>query len=113
MKRELKEYLESPPSGPPTSPNLMKRELKEIDVRAEMPGSDHKLTFVQFDCMIRIGWGTWITYNERSFKALNADTQDVIWEVSGEKIVEGDGKFETFQFSLHEIRGGSSPSEGE
>jgi hypothetical protein len=71
-----------------------------IDVKAQMPGSGHTLTFAQFDSMIRIGWGTWILENTRAFGVFNAETRDTLWDVWNEKIMQGDNAWITNKYPM-------------
>jgi hypothetical protein len=67
-----------------------------IDIKGAMPGSDHKLTFASIEALIDIGWGTWITANDRSL-TIYGDT-DILFKAEGEKIAQGDKAWITNNF---------------
>jgi hypothetical protein len=61
-----------------------------------MPGSDHKLTFASIEALIDIGWGTWITQNDRSLTIYGDN--DILFKAEGEKIAQGDKTWITNNF---------------
>jgi len=67
-----------------------------IDVKGTMPGSDHKLTFASIEALIDIGWGTWITQNDRSLTIYGDN--DILFKAEGEKIAQGDKTWVTNNF---------------
>jgi len=69
-----------------------------IRIKDQMPGTGHMLTFAQFDGMLKIGWGTWITEHSRSF-TIYADS-DVAFRVEGDKISHGDNTWITNKYPM-------------
>lgn len=67
-----------------------------IDIQGAMPGSDHKLTFASIEALIDVGWGTWITQNDRAL-TIYGDS-DILFKAEGEKIAQGDKTWITNNF---------------
>ena len=57
-----------------------------INIRTEMPGTGHMLTYVELKSMYRLGWGTWVLQNGRRLSIYGDETE--VWRVEGAKIVQ-------------------------